>query len=104
LHWLRHIIGKLGNGLSPAQRQDPAIKEMPSYGCPTRMHVVRLQAPRLPNEDVTKDIDFAAEGIHLRRQAGYEDTPRAIKKAAWREDMAPLEGIRIADRDRCRTG
>jgi len=97
LHRLRHIIKELGQRLSPELLKDPEIKEMLSYGCTTRMHVVRLQAPRLPDEDATKDIDFTAKGIQIRRQAGYKDTLRAIEKAEWCEEMPPLEGMRIQD-------
>ena len=38
------------------------------------MHVVRLLAPRLDNENHTKDIDFSPTGIRLRWEAGYADT------------------------------
>ncbi|HJW02290.1 MAG TPA: patatin-like phospholipase family protein [Azospira sp.] len=95
LHRLRHIIRELGQRLPAEMQQEPEIKEMMGYGCLTKMHVVRLQAPRLPNEDATKDIDFSAAGIGLRRQAGYRDTLAAIDRAEWNEDMPPLEGMRI---------
>ena len=45
---------------------------MAGYGCLTRMHVVRLLAPRLDDEDHTKDIDFSPAGI---RSAGRPATP-----------------------------
>ena len=38
---------------------EAAGRELAGYGCPTRMHVVRLLAPRLDNESHTKDIDFS---------------------------------------------
>lgn len=95
LHRLRHIIQELGQRLPAEVRQEPEVREMLGYGCQTKMHVVRLLAPRLPNEDVTKDIDFSAEGIGLRREAGYRDTLKAIDKSEWNLDMPPLEGMRI---------
>jgi NTE family protein len=57
------------------------------------MHVVRLLAPRLENEDHTKDIDFSASGIHRRWDAGYADTQRAIARAPWEGEFDPLEGV-----------
>ena len=40
-------------------RNQPVIKDLTEYGCLTRMHVVRLLAPRLDSENHTKDIDSA---------------------------------------------
>lgn len=64
-----------------------------TYGCPTRMHVVRLLAPSLDNEDQTKDVDFSASGIRARWQAGYENARLAIASAPWRGTFGPLEGV-----------
>ena len=41
----------------------------------------------------TKDIDFRANGIRLRWEAGYTDTIRALQRAAWDDDYDPLEGV-----------
>ena len=57
------------------------------------MHVVRLLAPRLDNENHTKDIDFSPTGIRVRWEAGYADTARALQRAAWDDDCDPLEGV-----------
>ena len=56
------------------------MRELAGYGCLTRMHVVRLLAPRLDNEDHTKDVDFSPSGIRKRWEAGYEKT-RARNRA-----------------------
>ena len=45
------------------------------------MHVVRLLAPRLANEDHTKDVDFSPSGIRRRWEAGHADTRRVIEQA-----------------------
>lgn len=39
------------------------IRELAGWGCLTRIHVVRLLAPRLGNEDHTKNVDFSPSGI-----------------------------------------
>ncbi len=79
LHRLRHVITELSGdaaGRVRAQRRGPT--ELAAYGCPTRMHVVRLLAPALDYEDHTKDIDFSPVGIRARWDAGYADTVRTL--------------------------
>ena len=61
--------------LPKSERAEPEVHEMASYGCLTRMHVVRLLAPMIKGEDHTKDIDFSSAGIQRRREAGYEQAP-----------------------------
>jgi NTE family protein len=93
VHKLRHVVSELVKFIPEEQRNDPVVKDLAEYGCLTRMHVVRLLAPRLDNEDHTKDIDFSPTGIRLRWEAGYADTVCALKRAAWDDDCDPLEGI-----------
>jgi NTE family protein len=93
IHRLRHVIAELAARLPEKERNDPRIKEMMTYGCLTRMHVVRLLAPRLDNEDHTKDIDFSRKGIKARWTAGYLDTQYILHKAPWKMDVDPIEGF-----------
>ena len=74
-------------------RDSEAVRELAGYGCLTRMHVVRLLAPRLDNEDQTKDVDFSPSGIRQRWEAGYANTLRAIEQAPWQGEFDPLEGV-----------
>jgi NTE family protein len=69
------------------------VRELAGYGCLTRMHVVRLLAPRVENEDHTKDVDFSPDGIRRRWEAGYENACRAIALAPWRGEFGPLDGV-----------
>jgi NTE family protein len=92
-HRLRHVITELLKYLPPEARKDPAVKELASYSCRTRMHVVRLLAPRRDNENHTKDIDFTPAGIRGRWEAGYADTNRALERQAWLDECDPLEGV-----------
>ena len=92
-HRLRHVIRELVGRLPEAARHSEAVRELASYGCLTRMHVVRLLAPRLDNEDHTKDIDFSPSGIKKRWEAGYAHTRRAIEQAPWEGEFDPLDGI-----------
>src|SRR6516164_2967296 len=92
-HRLRHVISQLVRLLPDDARKSEAVRELAGYGCVTQMHVVRLLAPRLENENHTKDIDFSPSGIGMRREAGYEATMRALKQAPWQGEFDPIEGV-----------
>jgi NTE family protein len=92
-HRLRHVIKQLAAHIPEAARNSEAVRELTSYGCLTRMHVVRLLAPRVDNEDHTKDVDFSPAGIRTRWQAGYENARRAVQLAPWEGEFDPLEGV-----------
>ena len=66
------------------------IAEMVGYGCSSVMHLMRLVAPRLPDEDHSKDMDFNTARIAARWRAGIKDTRCAITQGAW---LAPVDGI-----------
>jgi len=93
IHRMRHIIAELSNLVPEDKRRDNLFGELASYGCLTRMHVVRLLAPALDYEDHSKDIDFSAHGIRRRREAGYADTLRTLEKAPWRNPVDEIEGF-----------
>jgi NTE family protein len=93
IHRLRHMIAELAERLPPEERLSPEVTEMASHGCLTRMHVVRLLAPRLDNEDHTKDIDFSRKGIKTRWNAGYVDMKQVLSQAPWELDVDPTEGF-----------
>jgi NTE family protein len=92
-HRLRHIINELAARLPEAERNSRAVRELTSYGCQTRMHVVRLLAPRLDRETHTKDIDFSADGIAQRWEAGYAHTKAALARRPWEGEFDPLAGV-----------
>jgi NTE family protein len=92
-HRLRHVIRELLDYIPEEKRNSEAVRDLAGYGCLTRMHVVRLLAPPLDNEDHTKDVDFSPSGIQARWEAGHADTRRAIERAAWLDDCDPLEGV-----------
>jgi NTE family protein len=92
-HRLRHVITELLKYVPEEARKDPMVKELASYSCRTRMHVVRLLAPRLDDESHIKDIDFTPAGIRARWDAGYTDTNRALARQAWLDECDLLEGV-----------
>ncbi|WP_407113881.1 patatin-like phospholipase family protein [Bradyrhizobium sp. LMG 9283] len=92
-HRLRHVINQLAARLPDSERGDPAVRELMSYGCPTRMHVVRLLAPQLDRETHTKDIDFSPSGIMQRWDAGYAHTRSVLARRPWIGEFDPLAGV-----------
>jgi NTE family protein len=93
LHRLRHVITEVAKLVPEGAASAERMAELRGYGCDTRMHVVRLLAPALDTEDHSKDIDFSASGIRLRREAGYRHTIDALAQAPWREEINPLDGF-----------
>jgi NTE family protein len=93
IHKLRHIISELAASIPDERRREPEIAEMLSYGCPTQMHVVRLQAPPLMDENHMKDIDFSEASIRKRWRLGYEHTKHVIAAAPWKAEAGPHEGV-----------
>ena len=98
-HRLRHVVNELVKYVPDETRRSAMVRELAAFGCPTRMHVVRLLAPRLDNESHIKDIDFSPSGIRERWQAGYIDTRRALERAAWIGTFGPLDAVVLHEPD-----
>jgi len=99
IHHFRHVIRELVRLMPEAQRETPEVKEMAGYGCGTFMHIVRLRAPRLDQEDHLRDIDFTSAGIHARWQAGYADTMRMLERRPWEAPIDLMAGVAVYDSD-----
>jgi NTE family protein len=93
MHHMRHIIRDLARMLPEDVRQTPQARELAAYGCHTVMHVVRLLAPQLENENHTKDVDFSPGSVRARWEAGYGKTMRVLDHAPWEGEFDPLEGV-----------
>ena len=99
IHQLRHIVRELSKQLPAKARQQAEVADMLAYGCGTVMHVVRLMAPKLPDDDQTKDMDFNPAHIAARWQAGLADTRRAIAQGAWLAPVDATQGLVVHDLD-----
>jgi len=99
IHQLRHIVRELVSRMPQEQRERSEVKEMAGYGCGTLMHIVRLKAPRLDNEDHLRDIDFTSAGIQARWQAGYADTMRMVRRRPWEAPIDPMMGVAVYESD-----
>ncbi len=99
IHQLRHMVRELVRMMPEAQRETPEVKEIAGYGCGTLMHIIRLNAAPLENEDYLRDIDFTPEGVDRRWQAGYADTVRTLKHKPWDIPIDPMMGVAVFDSD-----
>jgi NTE family protein len=99
IHQLRHMVRELVHMLPESQRDTPEVKEMAGYGCGTLMHIVRINATPLKNEDYLREIDFSAEGIQRRWRSGYDDTMRTLERRPWERPIDPMIGVAVHDSD-----
>jgi len=93
LHHMRHVIRDLAELLPEEVRKTQRAQALAAYGCHTTMHVVRLLAPQLENENHTKDVDFSPTSIRMRWEAGYAKTMRALDQAPWDGEFDSHEGV-----------
>jgi len=93
IHQLRQVISELTALLPDDVRNLPSTQELSGFGCRIKMHVVRLLAEPLKDENHLKDIDFSPEGIRSRWDAGYLDTTRVLAQAPWDAPHDPHEGF-----------
>jgi NTE family protein len=99
MHRLRHVISELVAHLPEHERRNESVKELTAYGCPTRMHVVRLLAPMLERENHTKDMDFSASGIRQRWEAGFAHTKHVLEQRPWEGEFDALAGVILHERE-----
>lgn len=103
LHQLRHAVNLLSHELAELNSQSP-LRDLACLGCGSVFHLVYLQAPRLPGEDHTKDIEFEAGRVAERRAAGFADTARALQEKPWKKKkVARSVGIVVHDFSPART-
>src|SRR4249919_1519132 len=93
MHNMRHVIRDLAKLLPEDIRKTQQAQALAAFGCHTTMHVVRLLAPQLENENHTKDLDFSPSSIRMRWEAGYTKTMRVLEQAPWDGDFDPQEGV-----------
>ncbi len=97
MHRLRYVISSLADYLPPEKRDEKTVQKLLSWGCKTRIDLVRLYAPRVQGEDQSKDFDFTTQGIKARWQAGYEHTREMLKGSPWKHPADPMQGIHFHD-------
>ncbi len=93
IHHLRHIVRELADALPADARARPEMQRLAGWGCRTVMHLMNLVAPRLPDEDGSKDLDFNARRIAARWQAGLDDTRQTLARRPWLDPFDPELGL-----------
>ncbi|HRC86877.1 MAG TPA: patatin-like phospholipase family protein, partial [Thermoanaerobaculia bacterium] len=96
-HQLRQVIRELAALMPTEVREREDVRELASWGCLTRMHVVRLLAPSIGREDHTKDVDFSPVSIRQRWEAGRRAMQEALRQAPWRASPAQSHGVQLHD-------
>ncbi len=99
IHRLRHMVRELASRLPESERSSSEVREIARYGCGTCMHIVRINATAPKDEDYFRDIDFTADGIRRRWQAGYADTMRTLERRPWEIPVDPMVGVAVHDSD-----
>lgn len=99
LHHLRHVVRELERRMPGALRADPAVKQLAAWGCGTMMHIVRLVAHPMPDEAHLKELDFGADRLQARREAGRAAAIRLLRRAPWRQEPDPAVGVTVHDDD-----
>jgi NTE family protein len=99
IHQLRHMVRELVRMLPEDKRMTPEVQEMAGYGCGTFMHIVRINAKPLKDEDYLREIDFTAAGIRRRWQAGFDDTARTLERRPWDAPVDFKIGVAVHDSD-----
>ncbi len=93
IHRLRHVIRELSAHLPAQARARARVQALAAWGCGTTMHVAHLVAPRLDDDDSTKDIDFSPAGMQARYTAGLADAQAMLARAPWTAAVDPLDGV-----------
>lgn len=97
LHCLRHSVSLLAARLPKAVRDEAEVARSINLGCRSVYHLVRLQAPRLPDESHAKDIEFTPTRVGQRWAAGYQDARRALDARPWEQAVGADEGVLLHD-------
>jgi NTE family protein len=93
MHNMRHVVRELARLLPEEIRTTERARALAAFGCHTTMHVVRLLAPRLENENHTKDVDFGPSSIRMRWEAGFTKTMRVLEQAPWEGVFDAQQGV-----------
>ncbi|GAB7549893.1 patatin-like phospholipase family protein [Cupriavidus sp. 8B] len=93
IHDLRHAVRALAEQLPPAAKADPEFQRLIAQGTGRTINIVHLVAPADDQPQPTRDIDFSANTVERRWQAGYEDMLAALSHKAWLKPLPPNTGI-----------
>ena len=90
---LRRAIRLLAERLPAKDLKTPAIKRLAALGCNSTINIVRLIMKALPEDDQSKDIDFARATLDARWKAGAHDIDRTFAHKSWLTAPPPDVGM-----------
>ena len=92
---MQRAIRLLSDNLSPAARKKAELQGAIELGCDHTVNIVHLVMKALPHDTQFKDIDFSADTIHTRWQAGIHDCRAALRHKSWLRPLEPHAGLAI---------
>jgi len=92
---LQRAIRMLADNLSPAARKKEELQPAIELGCDHRVNIVHLVMKALPHDTQFKDIDFSADTIQTRWEAGIRDCRAALHHRHWLRPLPAHAGLAI---------
>jgi len=92
---LQRAIRMLTDNLSAAARKKEELQPVIELGCDHTINIVHLIMRAAPHDTQFKDIDFSADTINARWEAGIRDCRRALRHKSWLRPMPPHAGLPI---------
>lgn len=92
---LQKAIRVLSGKIPASERKKKEVQALAQLGCDHTVNVVNLILKASPQDQYFKDIDFSAETIQARWQAGIHDCQRALRHKAWLQPLPPHAGLVI---------
>ena len=83
----------LAEKLSAKDRADPAVQSIIAEGSASNINLLRMVMKALPNDGVSKDIDFSSATISTRWAAGAHDAKRTLAQKNWLAPLPPNAGL-----------
>jgi NTE family protein len=93
MHKLRGMVRALREKIPPELLSPEETREIDQLGTETTMHIVQLAYAGRDWQMASKDINFSRGSIEWRWEQGYQDSLRAIQRAAWREVVPEGTGV-----------
>lgn len=92
---MQRAIQLLTKNLSPAARKKEELQPAIELGCDRTVNIVHLVMKALPHDTQFKDIDFSADTIRTRWEAGIRDCSHALRHKSWLRPLEPHAGLMI---------
>ncbi len=92
---LQRAIRMLTDNLSAAARKKEELLPVIELGCDHTVNIVHLIMKASPLDTQFKDIDFSADTMRARWEAGIRDCRNALRHKSWLRPLPPHAGLAI---------